>query len=83
MKPLLESKTTLISEGLQWHINNNVSLSENVFRAGSKNFFELYNEARTLWESNKLIVNDMELVWHRDKKTELLKFYRVMVGYYN
>lgn len=63
MKRLLESKTKQISEGLQWHIEKNVPLSENVFRAGSKRFFELYNEARTLWESGKLVVEDSDDIW--------------------
>ena len=63
MKRLLESKTKQISAGLQWHIEKNVPLSENVFRAGSKRFFELYNEARTLWESGKLVVEDSDDIW--------------------
>lgn len=63
MGKLFESKTNQISEGLKWHIDNNVSLSENVYRAGSKNFFKLYNEARELWKAGKLVVEDMDDIW--------------------
>lgn len=63
MKRLLESKTKQISEGLRWHIDKNVPISENVFRAGSKKFFELYNEARKLWKEGKLVVEDSDDVW--------------------
>lgn len=60
---ILESRTKQISEGLKWHIDNNVSLSENVYRAGSKKFFELYNEARELWREGKLVVEDLDDIW--------------------
>jgi hypothetical protein len=63
MKKLLETKTNQLSEGLQWHIENNVSLSENVFRAGSEKFFHLFNEARKLWKEGKLIVNGDDDIW--------------------
>lgn len=63
MKRLLESKTNEISEGLGWHIDKNVPISENVFRAGSKKFFELYNEARKLWKEGKLVVEDSDDIW--------------------
>jgi hypothetical protein len=63
MKKLLESTTKQISEGLLWHIEHNIPLAENVFRAGSKNFFELYNEARKLWKEGKLIVNSSDDIW--------------------
>jgi hypothetical protein len=32
---------------LEYHINNNIQLNENVFRLGSKAYYDLFNEART------------------------------------
>jgi hypothetical protein len=47
-------KFTKIDEALHWHFDNQVPLSENVFRVGSKNYFELYREARRLHEEGTL-----------------------------
>lgn len=38
-----------ISENLQYHIDNNISLTENAFRHGSPKYFEVINEARELY----------------------------------
>ena len=40
---------SVISENLQYHINNNISLVENAFRHGSPKYFEVINEARELY----------------------------------
>lgn len=37
-----------ISEDLQYHIDNDIPISKNVFRHGSKKFFDVINEARQL-----------------------------------
>jgi len=39
----------ILSEGLQYHINNNKPLTENVYRAGSSNYFDLWAEARAMY----------------------------------
>ena len=39
----------MISENLQYHIDNNISLTENAFRHGSPKYFEVINEARELY----------------------------------
>jgi len=43
-----------ISEALGYHIENNIMLSENIFRMYSDNYFALYNEARRLYKEGKL-----------------------------
>jgi len=43
-------KFVAISEALQWHLDNHLPLSENVFRVGSKSYFDIYREARKLHE---------------------------------
>jgi hypothetical protein len=57
MKLLTENKKVRISEGLNWHITNKTPLYENVYRFGSKNYFRLFNEARTLYNKGLLEVS--------------------------
>jgi hypothetical protein len=49
-------RKTLLSENLQYHIDNKLSLTENTFRYGSKSFMELWNEARDLHNAGILIL---------------------------
>lgn len=44
----------ILSEGLKYHIDNNKPLTEHLYRAGSKNYFNLWSEARTLYVRNIL-----------------------------
>jgi hypothetical protein len=44
----------ILSEGLKYHIDNNKSLTEHLYRAGSKNYFNLWSEARALYVRNIL-----------------------------
>jgi len=54
---LLESKAP-ISEGLRYHIDNGISLQENVFRIGSKKYLQLFAEARMLLEWNTISLDE-------------------------
>jgi hypothetical protein len=67
---------TPISEGLQYHIDNQKLLTENVYRPFSKKYFELFKEARELYKKGELILTEEEekLI----KNTDLGEF-----GYYN
>ena len=40
----------ILSEGLNYHIDNNVSLCDNVYRPFSTKWFALFREARSLWQ---------------------------------
>jgi len=42
-------KKQVISEDLQYHFDNKISLTENVFRYGSPKYFDVINEARKLY----------------------------------
>ncbi len=48
---LNESKApmSILSEGLKHHIDNNKPLTEHLFRAGSRAYFDLFAEARSLY----------------------------------
>lgn len=64
---LLESKAP-ISEGLRYHIENGVSLQDNVFRIGSKKYLQLFAEARMLneWQTISLDENSKFLIENTD-----------------
>ncbi len=60
----LNESRSVISESMTYHIENNLPITENVFRVYSKEFFNLYNEARKLNETNtvKFFGYDQELI---------------------
>ena len=37
-----EKDSSLISEGLRYHVENNLLIDENIFRPGSTSFFSLF-----------------------------------------
>jgi hypothetical protein len=63
---------TLISDHLQYHIQNKLPLTENTFRYGSKSFISLWNEARELHKKGIILLegDDKAIV----EETDLGKF---------
>jgi hypothetical protein len=63
MKYLKRFDESMISENLQYHIQNNISVTENIFRYGSDSYFELLKECRNLFDKGdiELFDNDREL----------------------
>lgn len=58
-EPTLVLKESVeVSDHLQYHIENNLSLTNNVFRAYSKGYFNLVNEVRNLWEKELISLNE-------------------------
>ena len=51
---VVNSKKNIISEGLKFHINENIPISTNVYRRGSIKYFDLFNEARSLYEKKQI-----------------------------
>lgn len=49
----------LTENGVQYHINNNIKLHENIFRFGSDAYFRLFKEARELY--NKGLLKDLDV----------------------
>jgi hypothetical protein len=47
-----------ISKNLKYHLENKLSLSDNIFRVYSKSYFDLVNEVRDLYNKNLIAVND-------------------------
>ena len=58
LQEFIQVKNT-ISEDLQYHIDNNIPLSENMFRTGSPKYFDVINEARKLREKG-LYENELD-----------------------
>lgn len=54
-------KNVDISKELQYHIENNIPLSENVFRTYSDKFFSLINEVRELYDKNKIRLTENDI----------------------
>jgi len=58
----------ILSEGLKYHMDNNMPLTEHVYHAGSQKYFELWAEARALYTRGILEVtdNDLEVLTETD-----------------
>jgi hypothetical protein len=56
---LLESAE--ISDNLKYHLENKLNLHDNIFRVGSDAFFDLIKEVKTLYEENKIALNDEDV----------------------
>ena len=54
MTPISLITETKVSKNLQFHLNEGLSLTENIYRPYSDNFFTLINEVRELYNQNKI-----------------------------
>lgn len=57
-KTLILKKDIEVSEDLQYHIDNQLSLTENIFMLYSQKYFDLINEVRNLWEKGLIELNE-------------------------
>ena len=55
-----ESMTHFYSPDLRFHCEHGVGVDKNVFRPGSKKFFDLFNEVRTLHSEGKYELSEAE-----------------------
>jgi len=62
------SSKEILSEGLKYHMDNNMPLTEHVYRAGSQKYFDLWAEARALYTRGILEVtgDDLEVLTETD-----------------
>jgi hypothetical protein len=47
-----------VSDALRYHIDNSMSLTNNVFRVYSEGYFDLVNEVRELWKQDLIELNE-------------------------
>ena len=57
-KTLILTENVEISESLQYHIENGLSLTDNVYRVYSESYFNLVNEVRELYNEGKINLNE-------------------------
>lgn len=57
-RTLVLKKSVKISEELEYHINENLTLTNNVFMVYSKRYFDLINEVRDLWTRDLIHLNE-------------------------
>jgi len=57
------NESTEISDDLKYHLENSLTLSENVFRVYSDSYFNLINEVRDLYYSGHLDLEDENDIW--------------------
>ena len=57
-RTLVLKKSVKISEELEYHINENLTLTNNVFTVYSKRYFDLINEVRDLWTRDLIHLNE-------------------------
>ena len=57
-------KEVKVSQPLQYHLNNKIPLTENIFRTYSKAYFDLINEVRDLHINNSILLceDDLEII---------------------
>jgi hypothetical protein len=61
-KSLILKEDVKISNALQYHIDNGMTLSENAFWFYSENYFNLVNEVRDLWKEGKIELNKDDIL---------------------
>jgi hypothetical protein len=57
-KTLVLKENVGVSDELQYHIDNGLSLTDNVFRVYSEKYFNLVNEVRELYNQGKIKLNE-------------------------
>ena len=57
-KSLILKEEGDISDALKYHIENGLTLTNNVFRVYSEGYFDLVNEVRELWGEGKIDLNE-------------------------
>lgn len=57
-RTLVLKENVKVSEELQYHINENLTLTNNVFMVYSKKYFDLINEVRDLWMRDLIQLNE-------------------------
>lgn len=60
------NESAQVSENLQYHLANGLSITESVFRPGSDAHIELLTEARDLFFANLIYLNEMDAALFHD-----------------
>ena len=58
---MLQIKNIIWLPSLQYHLDNGLTLSENVYRYSSEEFIKLFNDARQAHRDGKIQLNEQDL----------------------
>lgn len=56
----IKNNSKTLSEALQYHLDNQIPLMENIFRHGSEKYFELFNEARQALNNGEIKLENQD-----------------------
>jgi hypothetical protein len=59
--PMRLTEDTQVSDNLQYHLDKNLTLSDNNFKIYSKSFFDLINEVRVLFQMGLIDLNENDI----------------------
>ena len=60
MNKIKNFKTYILSENVKYHIENGIYFTKNIFRTGSKSFYDLLEEVRTLHDNGQLFLEGLD-----------------------
>lgn len=60
-RPMRLTKNVKVSDNLKYHLDNKISLNENVFKVYSKSFLDLINEVRELFHNGFIDLNENDI----------------------
>ena len=57
---MIQIKELIGYPSLEYHLDNNLTLSEHVYRYSSDSFIQLFKEAREAWRDGKIELNEQD-----------------------
>lgn len=61
-KSLILKENVKISDSLKYHVDNGLTLTNNIYRVYSEAYFNLVNEVRDLWELDLIDLNEEDMM---------------------
>ena len=69
----------VLSEGLRFHVNNEIDIVDNIYRNGTPRYFRLINETRGLWKAGKLNLCEADIEIMKSNLGEVIEYRGVKV----
>ena len=73
-KSLILKENVEVSDALKYHIDNGLSLTNNIFRVYSEGYFNLVNEVRDLWKNGQIELNEEDTLMVESDLGEKVKY---------
>ena len=68
-----------LSEGLRFHVDNEIGIADNIYRHGTDRYFSLINETRELWSAGKLNLSEADVEIMESNLGEFIEYRGVKV----